>query len=55
MDIFVAPTIINLENPTFWINNLGQVHVSASDKPKDGRNSDRDRTIPNPEKDINNR
>ena len=23
MDIYVAPTVINLENPTFWISNLG--------------------------------
>jgi hypothetical protein len=23
MDIYVAPTIINLENPTFWISNFG--------------------------------
>lgn len=24
MDIYVAPTVINLENPTFWISNLGE-------------------------------
>jgi hypothetical protein len=23
MDVYVAPTVINLENPTFWISNLG--------------------------------
>lgn len=23
MDIYVAPTVINLENPTFWISNMG--------------------------------
>ena len=27
MDIYVAPTFINLENPTFWISNLGYANV----------------------------
>jgi hypothetical protein len=27
MDIYVAPTVINLENPTFWISNTGYGNV----------------------------
>ena len=27
MDIYVAPTVINLENPTFWISNMGYGNV----------------------------
>ena len=33
MDIYVAPTIINLENPTFFVKNLGEVSFQTSDLP----------------------
>lgn len=30
MDILVAPTVINLENPTFWISNSGQFIITEN-------------------------
>jgi len=35
MDIYVAPTVINLENPTFWISNLHDSNKTVITNPND--------------------
>lgn len=42
MDVYVAPTIINLENPTFWISNLGQVNLFSSNDQTNSSFKDKD-------------
>ncbi|CDW78547.1 UNKNOWN [Stylonychia lemnae] len=40
MDILVAPTVINLENPTFWLSNLGNIQLSLNNS--ENQRADRD-------------